>query len=211
MLFRSRAGGTLFGTLPLLSTFLDKPIVEPSPYAPATRLFWNELYLDLHAIPEFRNSPGAQSLISRADWRAARDGLAALPLADQAAVWSLRLPLIDSICAAFPNEGERRAELEDFIRRRPKVREYAAFRARMDREGTTWPTWAPGSLNQDWDDPLFKRYILCQFWADGQKIRGVIHVQYSEGNPDSTVIRNKVEEKLKEHGIENIVIQLEIS
>ena len=163
-----RAGGTLFGTLPLLSTFLDKPIVEPSPYAPATRLFWNELYLDLQAIPEFRNSPGAQSLISRADWRAARDGLAALPLADQAAVWSLRLPLIDSICAAFPNEGERRAELEDFIRRRPKVREYAAFRARMDREGATWPTWAPGSLNQDWDDPLFKRYILCQFWADGQ-------------------------------------------
>ena len=70
--------------------------------------------------------------------------------------------------AAGADHRERRAELEDFIRRRPKVREYAAFRARMDREGTTWPTWAPGSLNQDWTDPLFKRYILCQFWADGQ-------------------------------------------
>jgi zinc transporter 5/7 len=52
-------------------------------------------------------------------------------------------------------------------------------------------------------------YSVPKFWADGQKIRGVIHVQYSEGNPDSTVIRNKVEEKLKEHGIENIVIQVE--
>ena len=163
-----RAGGTLFGTLPLLSTFLDKPIIEPSPYAPASRLFWNELYLELEAIPEFRHSPEAQSLLGRSDWRAARDGLAALPLADQAAVWALRRPLIDAICCVFPSDGARRADLEGFLHRRPKVRDYAAFRARMEREGTTWPTWSAGELVHDWNDPIFKRFVLCQYWADEQ-------------------------------------------
>lgn len=163
-----RAGGTLFGTLPLLSTFLDKPIIEPSPYAPASRLFWSELYLDLEAIPEFRISPEAQTLIGRSEWRAARDGLAGLPLVDQAAVWALRVPLIDALAAAFPGDGARRADLESFLTRRPKVRDYAAFRSRMEREGTTWPTWAAGDLNQDWNDPIFRRYALCQFWADEQ-------------------------------------------
>ncbi|MFP4623746.1 MAG: hypothetical protein ACLFRX_06155, partial [Gemmatimonadota bacterium] len=38
------SGASLIGTLPLLAAFLDRPY-EPSPYAPVSRLFWNELYL----------------------------------------------------------------------------------------------------------------------------------------------------------------------
>ena len=44
-------GGSVASTLPLLGAFLDKPF-EPSPYSPATRLFWNEFYADLERIPE---------------------------------------------------------------------------------------------------------------------------------------------------------------
>src|SRR5439155_454460 len=36
-------GGTVAATLPLLGAFLDEPF-DPSPYSPATRLFWNEFY-----------------------------------------------------------------------------------------------------------------------------------------------------------------------
>src|SRR5262249_9519084 len=43
-------GGTVIATLPLLSSFLDAPF-EPSPYAPASRLFWNEFYIDLTRAP----------------------------------------------------------------------------------------------------------------------------------------------------------------
>src|ERR1043166_9349066 len=39
-------GGSVAGTLPLLGAFLDKPF-EPSPYSPASRLFWNEFYVDV--------------------------------------------------------------------------------------------------------------------------------------------------------------------
>ncbi len=41
-------GGTVVGTLPLLAGFLDgRP--EPNPYTPASRLMWNELYVDVAA------------------------------------------------------------------------------------------------------------------------------------------------------------------
>src|SRR5438552_5716774 len=55
----NQLGGSIAATLPILGAFLDKPF-EPSPYSPATRLFWNEFYIDLERIPEFRGtaSPG---------------------------------------------------------------------------------------------------------------------------------------------------------
>ena len=54
-------GGSVAATLPLLGAFLDEPF-EPSPYSPATRLFWNEFYIDSSA---FRNSHGQSRRCSR--------------------------------------------------------------------------------------------------------------------------------------------------
>jgi 4-alpha-glucanotransferase len=41
-----RRGGRYVATLPILAAFLDEPCMA-SPYSPASRMFWNELYLDL--------------------------------------------------------------------------------------------------------------------------------------------------------------------
>ena len=54
-------GGGLISTLPFLAAFLDEPF-DPSPYAPASRLFWNELYVDPTRTPEWRNSPKARKI-----------------------------------------------------------------------------------------------------------------------------------------------------
>ena len=42
-------GGRYVATLPILAASLDEPC-EFSPYAPISRMFWNELYLDLAAL-----------------------------------------------------------------------------------------------------------------------------------------------------------------
>jgi 4-alpha-glucanotransferase len=44
-------GGSVVATLPMLAACDD----EPSPYSPHSRLFWDELYLDVTRLPEFRS------------------------------------------------------------------------------------------------------------------------------------------------------------
>ena len=68
-------GGTLFGTLPITAAFLDNPF-DPSPYSPASRLFWNEFYLHIPAIPEFGVCKEAQELF-RSRELSAKDALLA--------------------------------------------------------------------------------------------------------------------------------------
>jgi len=49
-------GGRYVATLPILAASLDEPC-EFSPYAPTSRMFWNELYLDLGALAAELGAP----------------------------------------------------------------------------------------------------------------------------------------------------------
>src|SRR5690606_31922812 len=71
-------GGLVTGTLPLLAASYQMPF-EVSPYAPVSRLFWNELFLDLDGLVGAvgaRREPGtpaapAASPAGLVDYRAA--------------------------------------------------------------------------------------------------------------------------------------------
>lgn len=54
-------GGGVVATLPLLAAFDD----EPSPYSPVSRLFWNERYLELEQLPEYRGDRDLHAMASR--------------------------------------------------------------------------------------------------------------------------------------------------
>ena len=58
----------MVGTLPLLAAFLDQPY-DPSPYAPVSRLFWNEFFVDVTAVPEFDDCDEARELVSSSRFR----------------------------------------------------------------------------------------------------------------------------------------------
>jgi 4-alpha-glucanotransferase len=119
-------GGDLVGTLPLLATFDD----DASPYAPVSRLAWNERHLDLAALPEAA-------------------GLEPTMLAPAAAVdadrdlidWNAEVTRIQAALATMASgmSDRRRAELDAFTVANPHVDELACWRAEVDQHGPPRP------------------------------------------------------------------------
>ncbi len=167
-------GGGVVATLPLLAAFLDEPF-EPSPYAPASRLFWNELYVDPRRLPEMEDCPAARRLIESPDFQREVEALRAAPRVDYARLMALKRRVLEELAQRFfAHPGERQAELDRFVSAKPGLENYAAFRAVGDRRGESWQNW-PGRLRDgtlapaDYDEED-RRYYLWTQWAADQQI-----------------------------------------
>ncbi|MEO6771478.1 MAG: 4-alpha-glucanotransferase [Kofleriaceae bacterium] len=120
-------GGAYVATLPILAAFLDEPCAF-SPYSPASRLFWNEMYLELSrfgadlgvAVPE-----APPYVAGSIDYRAQ---------------YAWRRPVIDRLATAFFADPERTAAVERWATQYG-VFDYAAFRAIGERQGRGWRGW----------------------------------------------------------------------
>jgi len=163
-------GGETVGTLPLLAAFLDEPF-EPSPYSPVTRLFFNELYLELRAIPELEISPAARLMLDDARARTASAGR----LVDYRTVARVKGEVLRILADAFFDRGtgRRRESFERFSSARPDAAEYARFRAVAQREGAGWPNWArpldPGQvLPEHYDEDVRHFHMYVQWLLDEQ-------------------------------------------
>ncbi|HVE70205.1 MAG TPA: 4-alpha-glucanotransferase, partial [Thermoanaerobaculia bacterium] len=102
-------GGSVVATLPMLAAFDD----DPSPYSPHSRLFWNELYLDVTRLPEFRSEDADLGAIAH---------LQQLPLVDHEAVRREKKRVLQLCAARFVPD----AEYERFAQ--GEAGEYARFR-----------------------------------------------------------------------------------
>ena len=60
-------GARVVACLPLLASFLENPVCEPSPYSPASRLFWNDFYVDVAS--EVEQCPAARKLAASLAFR----------------------------------------------------------------------------------------------------------------------------------------------
>lgn len=139
-------GGAFVGTLPVLATFRDEPWGDASPYRPASRLMWDEAYVDLEALPEFRASLEAQAVLGAAVAGAAGPRTASV---DPEAVTRKRSALrvvADELCA---EPSGRRDEFVAFVKSRPELQAYARFRATGERVGTPWPRWAGRQIESE--------------------------------------------------------------
>ena len=154
-------GGSFFATLPLLATFLDAPF-EPSPYSPASRLFWSELFIDVTAVPGWQPDPDAAAEV---------DACRAGDVVDYRRVAALkRRELERALGRAGPAV---RAELEQFTAAHEHVTDYARFRAVCDRRRESWQLWPDrmrdGTLRDgDFAPEDFDYHVFAQWQADRQ-------------------------------------------
>jgi 4-alpha-glucanotransferase len=137
--------GHAVATLPMLPAFLDEPF-DPSPYAPISRLYWNELYLDVAKIPEVVSCPAAQALLNSSELRREIDAACERPLIDYRKVMALKRKVIEAAIDHF-FASRRRAEFENFVAARPGLQGYAAFRAKCERERKSWLHWPEAERN----------------------------------------------------------------
>ncbi len=173
----SGLGGGVVATLPLLAAYLDEPC-EPSPYSPASRLFWNELYLDPRACPELDTAPAARRLVDSPEFQREVEALRAAPLVDYPRLATLKRRVCEEMAHRFfSRSGERHEELSRFVQAKPEVETYAAFRAVLDRRGEAWTRWPErlreGTLAPADYDEEDRRYHLWVQWATAEQMRAL--------------------------------------
>lgn len=170
-------GGHAVGTLPLLSACSPEPF-EPSPYAPCSRLAWNEIYLDPEHAPGFAECREAKALLSSSAYREESERLRESPHVDHRRALERKRPVLEALARRFfrdgscPDEGYR-----GFLAENPWMEDYAAFRAAWDRRGAPWPAWPAaardGLLREGDFEGAGKRYHLFVQWALQLQLRGL--------------------------------------
>jgi 4-alpha-glucanotransferase len=135
-------GGSVVATLPLLAAFLDDWKCEPSPYSPASRLFWNEFYLDVTRVPEFTACAAARRLVNSTPFQKQVARLRASPLVDYRTEMSLKRRVLEQLATLFfRRPSPRSAAFDQFARSHPQLERYAEFRATGERRKEPWQAW----------------------------------------------------------------------
>lgn len=162
-------GGSMVGTLPMLATFLDDPC-EPSPYAPVSRLAWNELYLDVTQTPGFADCPEAVTALGDANFGALEKRQAQANAVEHREVMALKRAALEPLAvAAWGQDSPIRRAMIDFLESRPELVEYAKFRAVGASRRGPWPTWPAGLQTAEipdasYDSAVFRYHAFVQ-WA----------------------------------------------
>ena len=128
-------GIEVLSTLPLYAAFLDEPF-DASPYAPVSRLHWNEAYLASADTPDALNPGGAGA-----------PALAAAELVDWRAVGARRRQNL--LHAAGDLDTNTTAAVTDFVAARPDVGAFARFMA--DRAVTGDAGWPAATVERSYE------------------------------------------------------------
>lgn len=137
----SGLGGSVIATLPVLASFLDKPC-DPSPYTPVSRLFWNEFYVDVTAVPEMRRCPEALALAESTEFRGEVETLRSERLVDYRRGMALKRAVLERLARSLSGDsGGRQESFERYCRDRDGLLDYARFRATVESRGEMWRSW----------------------------------------------------------------------
>jgi len=165
--------GAAVATLPMLASFLDEPF-NPSPYAPVSRLFWNEFYLDIERIPEFEQCASAQALANSPAFRRELSEVRGKSLIDYRKCMALKRQVIEELLSCLQSkDSQRRRSFKRYATGHATARDYAAFRAAVERHRTVWFEWPDaarsGTLSPgDYDEHAYHYHLYVQWQCEEQ-------------------------------------------
>lgn len=155
-------GAAVIGLNPLHALKNTTPY-HISPYSPASRLFLNELYLDIEQVAECQTDPAVRACLADATFRARLDAARRSEFVDYDAVASAKRMVLDLCYQAFARvnfEGadpgrspttERGRLFQQFVRQEgEQLAHYALFRAMEDVQNLESPS---PTVWKEWPDP----------------------------------------------------------
>lgn len=177
-------GGGAVGTLPLLAAFLSTPF-DPSPYAPVSRLFWNELYLDVERAPELERSGEARAILHNREVREEIRRLHRAPLVDYHAAYLVKRGVLAALARTFfAGDDWRSDDFRRFLAERPEAEKYAAFRAACDLRGG-WHAWPDRMREGDLHEGDYReetaRFHLYSQWLAARQMGALAEITRARG------------------------------
>lgn len=176
-------GGSLLGTLPLFSAYLDSPC-DPSPYAPVSRLFWNEFYIDPRRAGNWEACNQARELYASGSFREALERLKAAPKIDFREEMKHRRAILELLARDFfarSGHADRRG-LDEYLAAVPEAVDYARFRSAKDPlnkaglHGASFPNGNGSGVDSD----IFEYHLYAQ-WAAEMQIKSLREHARSQG------------------------------
>jgi len=198
----SGLGGSFVGVLPLLSSFYAAGN-NPSPYAPISRFFWNELFLDITAIPGFEEGGGeASNGTSFAKHETALVQTDADYVDYHRVVQNKREVIKGLADRYFSRAGDLESDaagvgFSRFVEEKKYLKEYAGFMAASERYDQHWSEWpvrmCEGDLREsdyEQNDYLYHLFLQWQLSnqlgslvSPGEKEGAVLYLDFPVGVP----------------------------
>ena len=191
-------GAGIIGLNPL-HALRNTPPYHISPYAPDSRLYLNELYIDLERLPEFYGSEKAQQQFHAPDFQATLQALRESQRVDYGAIATAKRTMLDLAYRQFLTDAYSGEEpnlqpntprawlLERFIRSEGTPLEvYATFqtleeeRRLIQSKSTTWHDWpkqflTPGPPTREYAKRHRKRIRFFQYiqWVASEQLNEI--------------------------------------
>jgi 4-alpha-glucanotransferase len=170
-------GGQFVGTLPLFSAFLKDPL-DPSPYAPVSRLFWNEFFVDPTRTPEWDLSDRARELYNSSTFQEELRTQRESRWVDYKNQMRTKRQVLEVLAHQFfTHDGVKLSEFRQFLAEDPPVEDYAAFRAVQEHLSQPWGNWPDRMrdgvlLESDYESQVRDYHLYVQ-WVAGRQMKSI--------------------------------------
>jgi len=122
-------GAQWIGTLPLLACDYSKAENDPSPYSSLTRLFWNEIYLDIEPLIEQSSRYQNQNLLEE-ETKKEIQNLRNSQWVNYFQIYQIKSKILTFLALEFFDlKKDQEPDFQHFLSENPQIQEYAQFRS----------------------------------------------------------------------------------